>query len=94
MPFLTQEKRAFTRENVEALLPGQMGVYGLFRSDDAPVCIGKGDIRERLLAHLNGDSECIRQHSPAYWLDEIIENEWDATSRMRQLIVDYEPLCR
>jgi hypothetical protein len=44
----------FTRETIERLDPKVTGVYGLFRGD---VCIyvGSGNLRTRLLAHLNGD---------------------------------------
>ena len=33
MPFPEQRGRQYNRVNVEALKPGQMGCYGLYRSD-------------------------------------------------------------
>jgi hypothetical protein len=55
MPFVQQTPRIFNRENVEALNPNQLGVYGLFKQGKW-IHVGKGDIRQRLLAHLNGDN--------------------------------------
>ena len=62
MPFTT-EMRPYTRENIEALTPNQNGVYGIFR-DTKAVYIGSGDIRGRMLAHINGDNTCITQNLP------------------------------
>jgi hypothetical protein len=61
MPFPQQPPREFTREDIERIPPGQIGCYALFRGLEC-VYIGKGDIRERLLAHFDGDNdECERQ---------------------------------
>jgi len=55
MPFPQQNPRIYNKANVEALNKNQMGCYGLLKNG---VCIyvGKGDIRQRLLDHLNGDN--------------------------------------
>jgi hypothetical protein len=58
MLFPVQNLRAYSRSYVEALPPSQMGCYGLYTSG-AWVYIGKGDIRARLLAHLNSNNSCI-----------------------------------
>ena len=70
MAFPEQEPRAFTRANIEALTENQMGCYGLFR-DGQWIYVGKGDIRTRLLAHLNGDNTCITTARPTHWVDEV-----------------------
>jgi hypothetical protein len=70
MPFPQQTPRAFTRENIEAITPGQMGCYGLFRGNQW-VYIGKGDIRARLLDHFNGGNPCITRAQPTHWVDMV-----------------------
>jgi len=90
MPFIQQKPRFFTRKNVEALNQNQFGVYGLFKRG-AWIYIGKGDIRKRLLDHLNGDNPCILREQPIYWVDEIING--DPSTREKQLILELRPCC-
>lgn len=90
MPFPTQTARAFTRANVEALNPSQYGCYGLFRDRGPRIYIGKGDIRQRLLDHLNGDNPRITRENPTHWYDEVTSN---ADAREKQLIVELNPIC-
>ena len=89
MPFKSNTVRDFTRANVEALTPNQMGVYGLFKAD-VWVYIGSGDIRARLLAHLNGDNPCITAQRPTQWIDEVTANY---VQREKELIAEYAPVC-
>ncbi|SYZ71950.1 hypothetical protein TRIP_C20065 [Candidatus Zixiibacteriota bacterium] len=90
MPFVQQEPRLFTRSNVEAIAPNQIGVYGLYRQG-VWVYVGKGDIRQRLLDHLNGDNPLIARKSPTYWVDEVTNG--DPSYRERQLITELQPIC-
>jgi hypothetical protein len=91
MPFPNQTPRAFTRANIEAIPPGTMGCYGIFRNQGPWIYIGKGDIRERLLAHLNGDNSCITNAGPTHYMDEITA---DYDARERALILELGPtLC-
>jgi len=90
MPFPQQIPRAFTRANVEALNPNQIGVYGLFRQDTW-IYIGKGDIRQRLLDHLNGDNSGIIKEKPTHWVDELTNG--DPSRREESLIAEYWPIC-
>ena len=89
MPFPNQPSRPFTREDVERLHPEQPGCYGLFTKHQW-VYIGKGDIRQRLLGHLNEDLECITHMQPTHWVGEVTPyyNE-----RENQLITEFLPLC-
>ena len=89
MPFVEQTPRAFTRVDVLALSPAQHGVYGLFKANQW-IYVGKGDIRQRLLDHLNGDNSCIIRNSPTHWVGEVTTN---ADSREKDLIVELDPLC-
>jgi len=90
MPFVEQAPRAYTRQNVEALNENQLGVYGLYRQS-AWIYVGKGDIRRRLLDHLNGDNSCISGQRPTHWVGEVIAG--DPSSRERELIIELNPLC-
>jgi hypothetical protein len=89
MPFPQQTPRAFNRINIEALNPNQYGVYGLFR-EGSWIYVGKGDIRQRLIDHLNGDNPCIIRERPTHWVDEVTAN---MDARERQLILELNPIC-
>jgi hypothetical protein len=90
MPFPEQTPRSFSRENVEALKPDQMGVYGLFKANTW-VYIGSGDIRSRLVDHLNGDNPRITREKPTHWVDAVVEG--DPAPFEKQLIAEYNPVC-
>ena len=90
MGFPKQEARAFTKANVEAIRPGQMGCYGLFVNRGPWVYVGKGDIRKRLLEHLNGDNPCITRNGPTHWVD-IVTDDMDA--KEKALILELTPTC-
>lgn len=90
MPFPEQQPREVTRQDVELLRPGRLGCYGLFQGDRW-IYVGKGDIRERLLAHLNGDNWCIAQHMAGmHWMD-VVTTDYDAEEK--RLIRELNPLC-
>ena len=54
MNFAQQYPRPFTLAGIGELDHGQSGVYGI-SADSTWIYVGKGNIRERLLAHLKGD---------------------------------------
>lgn len=89
MPFVQQTPRQFTKAQVESIVPNQIGVYGIFRQG-VWIYIGKGDIRQRLLAHLNGDNPYILNQSPTHWVDEVTPN---LDEREKQLILECRPIC-
>jgi hypothetical protein len=91
MPFTQQVARLFTRENIEAINPDQYGVYGLFK-EGSWVYIGKGDIRNRLLGHFNGDNPYIVQAVPTHWVDEVCIDPV-MSLREKQLIIECKPMC-
>jgi hypothetical protein len=95
MPFPNQTPRAYTRANVEAIRPGQRGVYGIF-NDKGWIYVGSGDIRDRLLAHLppNGDNLCINGSNPTQWVDEVVSGGKDAElQREAELTLEFRPKC-
>lgn len=89
MPFPPQKPKTFDRPSVESLSPGAVGCYGLFR-EDRWVYIGKGAIRERLLAHLAGDAPWTSPDGPTHWV-AVETSDYDAL--LKELIVACNPLC-
>jgi hypothetical protein len=89
MPFPPQKPKRFDRPSVEQLRAGAVGCYGLFRQDRW-VYIGKGNIRERLLAHLDGDSPSILEQHPTHWV-AVEAADYDVL--VRELVLTCEPLC-
>lgn len=81
--------RIYSRPCVEVLCQDQMGVYGLFRNGCC-VYIGKGDIRERLLAHLSGDNPRITLAAPTHYAACVTPN-MDAIEKA--MILTYFPGC-
>jgi hypothetical protein len=90
MPFVQQQTHLFNRSDVESLTPGQIGVYGIYRQNSW-IYIGKGDIRQRLLAHLNGDNAAILECRPTHWVGEVTKN--DPSVREKELIAECLPIC-
>jgi len=89
MPYKGQSRFLFRRESIESLRINPMGIYRLYR-DALCIYIGKGDIRKRLLEHLNGDNPCITREAPNYWdFEEIINMD----EREKQLIRELDPVC-
>ena len=89
MPFLQQTPRSYTKANVELLGSGQIGVYGIFKQGQW-LYVGKGDIRKRLLDHLNGDIPGLLASGPTHWVDELVGG--DPSFREKQLIFELKPL--
>lgn len=85
MPFLQTTGTPFTKQYVEALPVGRIGVYGIF-SGPRWIYIGQGDIRARLLAHLAGDIPCIQQNNPTHFVSEVAS---DPASREKALFGEY-----
>jgi excinuclease UvrABC nuclease subunit len=90
MPFPEQKARPFTKDASFALNPNQLGCYGLFVANGPWVYVGKGDIRQRLLDHFNGDNGCITGQHPTHWKDVVTA---DADAVEKQLIVELKPHC-
>lgn len=89
MPFPPQVPRMLTRMNVEALKRGRMGCYALFKAGEW-IYVGKGDIRQGLLSHLNGDNPATTRSGPTHWL-EVVTNDYH--SLHQNLVVELAPSC-
>lgn len=92
MPFSNSWKRAWTRDAILALREGAFGVYGIFRGDEC-VYVGKGDLRDRLMDHLNGDNPGITKSKPSWWTAYNCETEDHATDLEKALILEHHPTC-
>ena len=91
MPFPQQNQRPFRRESIESLTPNQHGVYGILNSREW-VYIGRGDIRERLLAHLTGTGgqPALLSRRPTRYVTEVTAND---AEREKELIAELDPVC-
>lgn len=90
MPFSNDKVFKFDRATIEWLSPNQGGVYGLYVASKNWVYVGKGDIRARLLAHLNGDNPCITGQRPTHFLTEVTPS---MDAREKELILELNPSC-
>jgi hypothetical protein len=89
MPFPAQTPRVFTRADIESLNLNQHGCYGIM-SGSTMIYIGKGDIRARLLAHLNNDNPHITRNRPTHWVGSVTNN---ADDHEKALILEFNPTC-
>jgi len=89
MPFSTK-MRPYTKGEILSLNPNQNGVYGIFLNTKA-IYIGSGDIRNRMLAHINGDNACITRNTPNQWTGTLVSG--DPTAREGELVREYDPIC-
>lgn len=89
MPFPNQTPNPFTRAGIEVLTPGQMGCYGLFNAGGW-IYVGRGDIRQRLLAHLEGDNTLIILRQPTHWVAAVTASHVEME---KALIVECQPAC-
>lgn len=80
MPLGDQRPRLYRDEIVRQLEPNQIGVYGLL-SGILWVYVGRGDIRDRLLSHLNGDNLCINRWRPTHFVYEVVDDPEAAEER-------------
>jgi hypothetical protein len=71
------------------LTPGQFGVYGIYRADQW-LYVGMGDIRARLLDHLNGDIPCILANGATSYVAAVTAN---AVAEEKALQLELKPLC-
>jgi hypothetical protein len=88
MPFPPQKPQPFDRACVEAVRSGMVGCYGLFQKDRW-VYIGKGDIRQRLLGHLDDDGPWALAHRPTHWV-AVETADYDAVER--ELVLACDPV--
>jgi hypothetical protein len=90
MPWHTQTGYPLTSPNLFAHAPVKEGVYGI-RSGEKWVYFGQSeDIRRRLLEHLREPSHCMHRYPN---LEFVCEATPAAADRLRQLLLEFHPLC-
>jgi hypothetical protein len=87
--FPPQKPQLFDRAAVDAIRAGVVGCYGLFRRDRW-IYIGGGDIRQRLLAHLDGERPWSTSEQPTHWVS--VETT-DYAAVTDDLVLACGPLC-
>ena len=89
MPFNNDRPWSFDRQAIESFQAGQTGVYAIYNARTW-IYIGRGDIRQRLLDHLNGDIPSLNANSPTHFRAEVTD---DSIKREQQLLREYSPAC-
>lgn len=89
MPFPQQQVRPFTKAGIEWLAPNQTGCYGIFRNG-VWIYVGRGDLRDRLLAHFNGDNPRITRENPTHYVT-VLSN--DSVTLEKSLILELNPIA-
>jgi hypothetical protein len=95
MPF-QGEKRPYNRKDVMAFPGFRPGVYGIFKEGVALFVGNSGDIKARMLRHVNNDNPNITANEPNIWYAEIMAGAGQARieERQKQLIAEYTPVCQ
>jgi hypothetical protein len=75
-----------------ASAPSDSGVYALYSGQDYIYIGESGDIKTRLLHHLNGDNPCINANKPSSFSYEV-SPEHQRVTRQNDLILEFRPLC-
>jgi hypothetical protein len=83
----------YRRETVLAHAPSAPGVYALWTSSHWVYIGESADLRSRLLAHLEGDDDCIIQNGARGFGFEFIENPSLRAARAQALIQELLPVC-
>ena len=81
----------YTEEDVGIFASNQEGIYGLLKNEIF-VYIGRGKIKDRLLAHLNGDNPCITRQSPTHFAF-FFPPPFQIDQTEKELIVQFDPPC-
>lgn len=89
MPFPQQQPNQYTRAGIEQLNPNQQGCYGIFRQG-LWIYVGRGDLRQRLLDHYNGDNWRITQEAPTHYVTVL---SGDPVTLEKALILELNPIA-
>lgn len=89
MPFNNTQAYSFAGGWIEAA-----GVYGIMNQQWQMIYIGEAEnLQEIMLKYLNDKTHCMHQYDPSLVLVEFIISDSDRRNRVRELIVEYSPLC-
>ena len=83
---------SFTRESILANAPAASGVYAIY-NPRVWIYVGEtGDLKARLLEHLNGDNPCITRHAPTGFQLELCPAQ-QRLARQNAVILRLNPVC-
>ena len=89
MPFDNDQPWVFDRQGIESFGASHTGVYAIYNAQEW-IYLGRGDIRQRLLEHFDGDIPSIATHAPTHFRAEVTA---DPINREKQLLREYPPSC-
>jgi len=92
MPFPDQVLQEFTKETIQRLSPDLRGCYGIL-ADGKYLYVGKGQVRGRLLDHLNGDKPCILNGNPTHFVGAKTTSQSETDELEKELIRELDPPC-
>ncbi len=84
----------YNKPAVSTRAPSAAGVYALWKRDRWIYVGESSDIRQRLLEHLRGDSECLAREDPQGFGFELIAAVDERVARQIELIRALMPLCQ
>jgi excinuclease UvrABC nuclease subunit len=83
----------FDYATILASAPAQSGDYAIYNRTSWIYVGESGNIRARVLQHLNGDNACITRNAPTGFQYELVAGEAQRVARQNQLIVALKPAC-
>jgi excinuclease UvrABC nuclease subunit len=83
----------FDYATILASAPAQSGDYALYNHTFWIYVGESGNIRARVLQHLNGDNACITRNAPTGFQYEPVAEQAQRVARQNQLIVALKPVC-
>ena len=89
MPFVDQSPKPFMEAEISRVPADATGVYGL-QKPGVWIYVGRGEIKNRLLDHLNGDNRCITFQALSTFVYEVRALD---EARERVLIRELDPVC-
>lgn len=92
MPWNNQNTFLYSMNSVLSSATQNSGVYGIFKPDQWIYIGESGNIKQRLIQHLNRDNECIVRHGPTAFIFELCPSS-ERVQRQDALILEFLPPC-
>lgn len=92
MPWNNPNSHSFSHLGIMLSAPSASGVYALYRVERLIYIGESGNIRDRLVDHLNGDNDCITRENPGLFSYELHPAP-QRVLRQNLLIQELNPVC-
>ena len=92
VPWNNQNTFLYSMNSVLSSATQNSGVYGIFKPDQWIYIGESGNIKQRLIQHLNRDNECIVRHGPTAFIFELCLSG-ERVQRQDALILEFLPPC-